>query len=165
MKSDPDWCDLDPANWLIFVTTAEAVVAGTAGTLRKRGPFVAVVRGCRMRTEHTFHQEFAAALQFPAYYGENMAAFDECLCDVSWLGGGGLLIVVTGASQMLADESANTEVVWDVLLDAREAFRHPVVEHAGRAQPEPYTLVVQDEPAALDRLVKTSPALSRALGG
>ena len=47
-----------------------------------------------MRTEKTFHQEFAAALQFPAYYGENMAAFDECLCDVSWLGGGGLLIVV-----------------------------------------------------------------------
>lgn len=164
MNSDPDWCDLDPAQWLVFVTAAEAAVAVTAGNLRKRGPSVAVVRGCRMRTESTFHQEFAAALQFPAYYGENMAAFDECLCDVSWLGGGGLLIVVTGASRLLADESANAEVVWEVLLDAREAFRHPVVEHAGRAQPEPYTLVLQDEPAALERLVEAFPRLSRVLG-
>ena len=117
-----------------------------------------------MRTEKTFHQEFAAALQFPAYYGENMAAFDECLSDLSWLGGGGLLLVVTGASEVLADERANASVVWDVLIDARAAFRHPVEQHAGRAQPEPYTLVLQDEPAALDRLVATFPRLSRAPG-
>ena len=164
MSNDPDWSDLDPANWLVLVTTAEAEVAVRAGKLRKRGPFVTVVRGCRMRTEKTFHQEFAAALQFPAYYGENMAAFDECLCDVSWLGGGGLLIVVTGASELLVDENANAEVVWDVLLNAREAFRHPVEAHAGRTQPEPYTLVLQDRRANLDRLVATSARLSRALG-
>ena len=107
-----------------------------------RGPSVAVVRGCRTRTEKTFHAEFAAALH--------------------WLGGG-LLIVVTGTSALLATTMERPKSSGMCILDAREASRHPVEEHAGKAQPEPYTLVLQVEPANLDRLVGASESLSRAL--
>ena len=44
-----------------------------------------VVRGKKMRTTPALYDEFAAALQFPYYFGENGAAFDDCLTDLAWL--------------------------------------------------------------------------------
>jgi hypothetical protein len=40
------------------------------------------VRGRKMTTTAQLYDEFAAALQFPPYFGENWAAFDECLSDM-----------------------------------------------------------------------------------
>ena len=40
---------------------------------------IRVVRGNKMRRLDDLYNEFAAAFQFPDYFGENWAAFDECL--------------------------------------------------------------------------------------
>ena len=56
--------------------------------------YTAYIRGSRCKTENDFFCEISAALQFPWYFGENWAAFDECLCDLEWLSFQELLIVI-----------------------------------------------------------------------
>src|SRR5215510_10518793 len=46
---------------------------------------VRFLRGRKMHESSGLDNEFAAAMQFPWYYGENWAAFDECLKDLSWI--------------------------------------------------------------------------------
>jgi hypothetical protein len=69
------------------------------------GLTVFVLRGWKMRTVDALFDEFAAAMQFPYYFGENWAAFDECLAQSirvpSWTG---LVVAVLGAADVLVEE-------------------------------------------------------------
>ena len=164
MSGLDDWAELDPEHWLVLVTDDEPAAADRAHVLRGRGPFVAIVQGRRMRTGERMHHELAAAMQFPSYYGENSNAFFDCIRDLSWLGDVGLVLLVTDASQVLRNDEYGPETFWSALVDAREAWRHPVEQHFGRSEPAPYTVVLQDSQAALNRLGGASESLSRALG-
>ena len=74
---------------------------------------VRIVRGHKMRTLDGLYDEFAAAFQFPLYFGENEDAFEECLTDLSWLhSGAGYVIMVTSPNEVLADAPA--ELAWMV---------------------------------------------------
>lgn len=159
-----DWAEVDPEHWFVLADGDEPAVAARARVLRGIGPFVAIVQGRRMRTLDRTNQELAAALQFPSYYGENWNAFFECIRDLSWLGDVGLVLLVTDAANVLQDEEDGPEPLWECLVDARAAWRHPVEENFLRTQPAPYTVILQDTKAALKRLVQSSESLSRALG-
>lgn len=47
--------------------------------------FVCYIRGKCCRDYASFIAQFASALQFPEYFGDNWAALDECLTDLDWL--------------------------------------------------------------------------------
>lgn len=47
--------------------------------------YISYLRGKRCKTEDDFLIEVSASFQFPYYYGENWAAFDECINDLEWL--------------------------------------------------------------------------------
>jgi hypothetical protein len=80
---------------------------------------VRTVRGRKMRNAQRLFDEFAAALQFPAYFGENCAAFDECLTDLGWLpAGAGHVLVITEPAEVLADDPADFTVLVRILADA-----------------------------------------------
>jgi hypothetical protein len=81
-----------------------------------------------MRTLQRLFDEFAAALQFPGYFGENAGAFDECLADLGWLPPReGYVIVINDPDEVLAGESASA-LSWLVgsLARAREELARPV---------------------------------------
>lgn len=63
------------------------------------------VRGNKMKTVETLFDEFSAALQFPYYFGENWAAFNECIADLDWLPGKTYIIVITNSDQLFKEES------------------------------------------------------------
>jgi hypothetical protein len=65
---------------------------------------VRVVRGIKMRRLDGLYDEFAAALQFPDYFGENWAAFDECLADLEWLPARGYVLLISNAVELLSEE-------------------------------------------------------------
>ncbi len=65
---------------------------------------VRVLDGIRMRTVLGLFDEFASCLGFPAYFGHNWDALDECLSDLEWLPGAAYAIVVDRASWLLEDE-------------------------------------------------------------
>ncbi|BDT85222.1 barstar family protein [Nocardia cyriacigeorgica] len=70
------------------------------------------LRGKKMRTVAGVLDEFAAALQFPYYFGANKDAFDDCLRDLDdYLGSAeGYVVVIRDADQLLAD--APQERAW-----------------------------------------------------
>lgn len=104
-----------------------AVLAGSprgadnaAYALTENGHLVRVVRGAKMPTVAAVFDEFAAALQFPYYFGANKDAFDECLRDWrDWLGDAPhLILIVRDADAVLAAESGQLPWLLSALADA-----------------------------------------------
>ena len=81
---------------------------------------------CREWDEEIFHKEVARKLNFPAYYGENLAAFSDCLADLP-INNTGILLVFTHYQSFLAKHPevaiAMLEVVhinsWRFLLEGK----------------------------------------------
>jgi hypothetical protein len=71
-----------------------------------------------MPTTEDMFNEFAAALQFPYYFGGNWAAFDECLRDLEWLPATGYVISIFDSADMLAKEEGSQ---LDSLLEELES--------------------------------------------
>ena len=65
---------------------------------------VRFVRGHKMRTLGGVFDELSAACQFPYYFGENYAALAECLGDLDWLNSSSFVLMISGFSELLADE-------------------------------------------------------------
>lgn len=70
------------------------------------------LRGPKMRTTAELFDEFAAACQFPYYFGANKDAFDECLRDLDDFVGDapGYVVVVRDSADLLAEQP--TERAW-----------------------------------------------------
>lgn len=66
---------------------------------------VRLVRGEHCRTRSRLFQEWAAALQFPLYFGQNWAALDECLRDLAWIRRERVVVVVSNFECLLANET------------------------------------------------------------
>jgi len=117
---------IQPALWLLESEVSAA--ADEVSGWRDSGPTVRVVRGAKCRSVADLFDEVAAALQFPYYFGENWAAFDECMADMDWLPlGQGIVVVLLDAAQVLADEpAAELEVLVRAIIHASETYARPV---------------------------------------
>lgn len=60
----------------------------------QQNSYTSYLRGKRCVDEPAFFWEVSASFQFPWYFGENWAAFDECICDLEWLQFKSIFIVV-----------------------------------------------------------------------
>jgi hypothetical protein len=63
-------------------------------------------------------KNFAAALEFPQWFGETWDALEDCLSDLSWLPAGGHVLVIEGARP-----GDDVGVLIDVLRSAAEWWR------------------------------------------
>ena len=148
-------------------TASEAASGWTAA-----GLVVRVVRGRKMRTLPRLFDEFAAALQFPWYFGENRDAFDECIADLGWLPTQcGYVIVVTEAGEVLGDEAGTDALAWLVgsLSRAAEEWARPVELGEWWDRPAvPFHVVLQatapDVPTAVDRWAATGATIPAVHG-
>ena len=64
------------------------------------GSYTSYLRGKRCSNDQAFFYEVSASFQFPWYFGENWAAFDECICDLEWLSFHRIFIVIDDFSSM-----------------------------------------------------------------
>ena len=69
--------------------------------------YVAYIRGKRCDCDENLFKEFSSSLQFPDYFGENWAAFDECMGDMSWLQVQKCLIVIDNGKMFLQFDKKN----------------------------------------------------------
>ncbi len=114
--------------WLLLTCDLETV-AGQGESIRGRGGVVRRMQGSAIRTQAGLHTEFARALQFPAYFGHNWAALEDCLTDLEWLPAPAYLLVIEDAEQVLIDEPIErTGLFGDLLIGAAKAWATPVAD-------------------------------------
>jgi hypothetical protein len=89
-----------------------------------------IIRGKRCGDEKSLHQEWAAALQFPYYYGRNWSAFDECINDLSWLEGKRYLFCITNIDHVLNGDLPNLETFFYLLKTTVMTWRDSIPEDA-----------------------------------
>jgi hypothetical protein len=76
------------------------------------GFVVRTLDGARCGTKAALLRELARALAFPATWGENWDALDECLTDLAWLPAPGYRLVVTDAHRLLDGAGSNRVQEW-----------------------------------------------------
>lgn len=95
------------------------------------------IRGNKCRTLGAMWDEFAAALQFPWYFGENWAAFDECLSDIDVIAPNKQLVITVLRSQevLIDDHPADFAVLVRSLNDAVTIYSSEI--HLGQLWDRP----------------------------
>jgi hypothetical protein len=131
--------------WLHLLAAPEpdacARVTALAQTAVER-PVIRLIRGHKARTTAALFDEFAAALQFPCYFGENWDAFDECITDLSWLPGDAYQFLIVRSIHLLDQEPADRlKLFLTIVQRAGEEWSAP---GPGTARPpRPFHVVLQ----------------------
>jgi Barstar (barnase inhibitor) len=112
----------------VFLWGSDASTAADIATSwTTAGITVRTVRGRKMRGYQGLFDEFAAAWQFPWYFGENSSAFDECLADLSWLPApAGYALVFRCPAEVLADTDDGLTWLVGSLTRAAAAWATPI---------------------------------------
>jgi len=119
-------------------TAGDVLDAARGGTLAVARIDVAGASG-----KEALLRRIAEALAFPAWFGVNWDALEDCLCDLSWSNAPGHVLLFEGAAGLAADDRG---ILVDVLAAAAESW-------AARGRPF-FAVFVGEDPAL--------PALYRA---
>ena len=83
---------------------------------------IEVLDAARWTSEIQMHDEFMSRLHFPDYYGRNLNALKDCLCDVEVGENDGLILVFHSYDQLVRHSSS---LAWDVLdIISLNAWEH-----------------------------------------
>jgi hypothetical protein len=142
---------------LLLVAADAAALAAAVDRWGAAGLTACIARGRKMRTVTGLFDEVAAAMQFPPYFGENWAAFDECLADLSLPPRPqlkGLVLVILEAQEVLADEDAAEFATFiHTLVGAHESYSRPVsLGEAWDRPPIPFHVVFGCPAGSIDGL-------------
>lgn len=114
------------ANVELFVTDVDASkLANFCLRLNTSDPELAVrfVRGQKMRSVEALFDEVSSAFQFPYYFGENWAALDECIRDLSWISSKRFLLVIGKFESVLNQDVPARKVFGSVLRAASSKWK------------------------------------------
>jgi len=167
-----DWgrlLDLD-SPWAHLLVSTERVADDTASRDGAIGiaPVVRILRGVRCQDVDHLFQEWAAAFQFPYYFGNNWDAFEECIGDLSWLPAKGYVAVVTQAHLLLRQSDQALATLAEVFNGVAREWRMPS-SPANRPlrPPTPFRVVFHAEPdhaaAATTRLQLAGVSINRSV--
>lgn len=105
------------------------------------------VRGDKCSRLASLMDEWAAALQFPLHFGENLNALVDCLRGLPVTHNACQVIVVTRAQQLLSEEQQSANYFWEAL--------QYVVQLPLPALPKPFHLILQVETEADQNSLQT----------
>lgn len=100
-----------------------AILEETVTWLSSNGYQVTSMDATRWSTEREFHRDIAVTLNFPAYYGHNLDALNDCMRDVvsqdyGWApDSAGLVIVFTGYGAFDASCPRAAQIVLDIMAN------------------------------------------------
>jgi hypothetical protein len=109
---------------------------------------VRVLQGARMRTVGELFHEFAAALQFPYYFGGNWAALDECLMDLEWLPSAGYVLAIAEENEVLSEEPGDLPTFFGILAEAGRFWgsdANSQFVEAREREPTPFHVILHTE--------------------
>jgi hypothetical protein len=140
----------------IQVTALDAAIltdACWAFEREREGRVVRFLRGTKMTDVRGVFDQFSAALQFPYYFGENWAAFSECIQDLSWLPANHYVLVVFDASEVLRATDADFATCVAALSDSCDKWPHGFdLGEPWARQPAKFQVLLQTAPQSADAL-------------
>lgn len=77
------------------------------------GYIVKVADGSDCKNRSDLFTQLARLLEFPAYFGRNWDALDECITDLEWMPGRGYVLIVKNADRLLSEE---TQDIYDIFI-------------------------------------------------
>jgi RNAse (barnase) inhibitor barstar len=80
---------------------------------------IAYIDGVKAETMLDFYQQIQKGLKLPTYFGKNLDALYDCLCDFSWLDAREIHIVLRGYDHFLSKEPKNQR--WNLLAVLNDA--------------------------------------------
>lgn len=80
------------------------------------GAYVSYLRGKHCKTEEDFLIEVGTSFQFPFYYGENWAAFDECINDLEWLNFTRIFVIFDDFSTSFREQPSIQNILQDRVI-------------------------------------------------
>ncbi len=86
---------------------------------READMVIAYIEGSKAETLLDFYQQIQKGLKLPTYFGKNLDALFDCLCDFSWLDAREIHIVLRGYDQFLSKEPKNER--WNILAVLNDA--------------------------------------------
>ena len=75
------------------------------------GRYTAMIHGKRCTSLNEFLREFSVAFQFPWYFGENWAAWDECATDLDWLVFQSIAVIIDDYDSFFSEEPNKEELL------------------------------------------------------
>jgi RNAse (barnase) inhibitor barstar len=66
--------------------------------------YIGFIDASHCNTMENFYTEISAALQFPNYFGRNLDALDEMLCDLSWIDFSIVFLIINNQEKLLSDD-------------------------------------------------------------
>lgn len=79
---------------------------------------VRLIRGRKCYNTIALFDEFSAVLQFPYYFGENWAAFDECINDLGWIRGNSYELFIDQSYKILEKEQQEIPTFLKIMKNA-----------------------------------------------
>jgi|KBSSwiStaDraftv2_1062776.scaffolds.fasta_scaffold50250_4 RNAse (barnase) inhibitor barstar len=146
MNKEPLFLPRSP--WVYVISASPSDITNLGWSLMRRESQRVVVRflrGNKMKRVSSLFDEFAAALQFPFYCGENWNALDECMVDLSWLPADVYILLITNAQAFLAEEDEEQfSALTGILQNAAEEWSRRVeVPEWRRRPPVPFHIIFQ----------------------
>jgi RNAse (barnase) inhibitor barstar len=80
---------------------------------------VAVIECSDAPSINDFYSQIQKGLKFPTYFGKNLDALYDCLCDFSWLDAREVHVVLRNYDAFLSKEAKNKR--WDILAVLNDA--------------------------------------------
>ncbi len=149
---DLDWKSLTAleGGWACVACCPKRDIDDFVGTLPEHGVTVArIICGNRCPTEKALFQEFAAAFQFPYYFGANWDALEECINDLEWLRANAYVLFLTHADRVLEGADKKFRILLQILRDSAQEWALPKEDDPdGSIPPTPFRVVFQCEPDA-----------------
>jgi len=126
-----NWHDLirEESDPQYIVSTPEPKVDSYVALVRINGTAgrPIILRGARCPTRQRVFDEWAAALQFPSYFGYNWAAWDEMVRDLEWLPAPVYALFLTRTEELLARDDEEFGTLTSILARiARDGVRTQV---------------------------------------
>ena len=113
----------DPAAAGIYRLPARLPLATLNGRIAAAGARLARLDGERIADKASLLRAFAAALDFPPYFGRNWDALADCLTDLAWLPPGGQAILYDNPAPLIRHAPADWAMTSGILAEAAERWR------------------------------------------
>lgn len=137
--------------WLLRMSASQHALDKTVLAIRQEFAelFTLVLDASRMTTRADLFSQFVGGFQFPQYFGGNWNAFADCMCDLSWLGRGGFVLVLRNASVLLVDGDPDEFPVFLKLMEETgESFSQAQLMHP----PLPFRVILHSSPEVVGAL-------------